>query len=133
MAMTFATDINTNGYTVKADKISAPLSSGSTDFGLGTGGYVIKSSGSSIYWAEEQVLQSLTNSEQWRKVLLNPTDASTSVTEQNTTTQSRVYWSNYVAVQPSTGKLRVGSLNIGSKWRLEYNETDESLDFTVTG
>lgn len=53
MAMTFATDVNTNGYTLKANKVSAPTTSGGTTYGLGTSGNVLKSNGSSCYWGTD--------------------------------------------------------------------------------
>ena len=133
MAMTFATDINTNGYTVKADKISAPTSTGSTTFGLGTNGNVLRTNGSTLYWSDHaNAAHTLTSSTKWRPILMANTEVDTSTSSISNVT-GVCYMVSGVMVQPSSGKLRVASVNINSKFRIEYNETDESLDFTVTG
>lgn len=53
MAMTFATDVNTNGYTLKFNKVSAPTASGGTSYGTGSSGQVLKSNGTTVYWAND--------------------------------------------------------------------------------
>ena len=54
MALTFDTDIIANaGKTVKLNKISAPTSSGGSAYGTGTSGQVLKSNGTTIYWASD--------------------------------------------------------------------------------
>ena len=133
MAMTFATDVNTNGYTVKADKISAPTSSGGTTFGAGGSGHIIKSNGTTIFWSNyANTSQQVTSSEKWRPILMANVETNAS-TDSIAAAVGVCHMVSGVAVQPSSGKLRVASVNINSQFRIEYNSTDESLDFTVTG
>lgn len=130
MAMTFATDINTNGYTVKADKISAPLSSGGTEFGLGTDGYVIKTNGSTVYWSnhadtKQAVGSSLTN---WRPLLLGREELTSStgaVSQQVGVT----YTAQNLCVFPTLGRIKANSYQIAANCKIEWNATDEAIEF----
>ena len=68
--------------TVQVTKIKAPTTSGGTTYGPGTSGQVLKSNGTSIYWASDsntdtQVTQSSSTSTQYRPVILGYTNTTT--------------------------------------------------------
>lgn len=130
MAMTFATDINTNGYTVKADKISAPTSTGSTVFGLGSNGHCLRTNGTTLYWSDHANTaqmngSSLTN---WRPLLMGKEELSSStgaVTNQFGTT----YTAQNLCVFPTLGRLKANSYQIAANCKIEWNATDEAVEF----
>ena len=52
MAMTFATDVTVDGSnTLQTKKIKLPTTSGGSTYGTGSNGQVIKSNGTTVYWA----------------------------------------------------------------------------------
>lgn len=75
-----------------------------------------------------QVSQSSTNTDSWRKILLHHTYDDTSTTAV-TSEVNVVYAAANVAVRPSTGAIRADIYNVSDKVQLQYNTTDDSLDF----
>lgn len=66
MAMTFNTDVTVNaGNTMKTNKISAPTTSGGSTYGVGTNGQILKSNGTTVYWADDSntTYDSISNNE----------------------------------------------------------------------
>ena len=52
MAMTFDTDVTLNAAKVlKFNTVNAPTTSGGTTYGPGSSGQVLKSNGTTMYWA----------------------------------------------------------------------------------
>ena len=82
----------------------------------------------SIDSSDNNVTQDPTTSSDWRKVLLQSTSYSTPAATATSSTNT-VYAATGVSVQPSTGTLRATAYDISDHVTLEYNSTDESLDF----
>ena len=57
-----------SGGTLKLKTINAPTSSGGTTYGPGSNGQVLKSNGSTVYWATD------TNSDTWRAIYVDGTE-----------------------------------------------------------
>ena len=98
--------------TVQVTKIKAPTTSGGTTYGPGTSGQVLKSNGTSIYWASDsntdtQVTQSSSTSTQYRPVILGYTNTTTIADLANTVT-NQVYATTNLFVKPSAGELHIG-------------------------
>lgn len=54
MAMTFDTDVTLNAAKIlKTNTINIPTSSGGTTYGAGSNGQVIKTNGTTVYWASD--------------------------------------------------------------------------------
>ena len=60
--------------TKKLDVLNIPTSSGGTTFGPGSNGQILKSNGTTVYWASDN------NSDTWRPVMVNGTSVATSAT-----------------------------------------------------
>ena len=67
-AVTMSGGLDVTGNNLKLNKISAPTSSGGTTYGPGSNGQVLKSNGSTVYWATD------TNSDTWRNVKVDTTE-----------------------------------------------------------
>ena len=64
MAMTFATDVTVSGGQVlQTNKIKLPTSSGGTTYGTGTNGQILKSNGTTVYWADDSNATAITDSQ----------------------------------------------------------------------
>lgn len=69
-AFTYQPSTNTLDVGIlKTGCIQIPTSSGGSQFGLGTAGQVIKSNGTSVYWANDEIGENT-----WRKIQVNGTD-----------------------------------------------------------
>lgn len=66
-ALTVTGNCDFSGGTVKFDTINIPTSSGGTTLGPGSNGQVLKSNGSTVYWASDN------NSNTWRAIQANGT------------------------------------------------------------
>lgn len=129
MAMTFATDVNTNGYSLKIDKISAPTSSNGSTFGAGSAGQILRSNGTKVYWANGAgVDQAGSTTANWRKLLMHTTSDSAS-TAAVTSTTGTAYAALDISAQPSTGSIRANIYNVKDKCNIQWNATTESIDF----
>lgn len=74
------------------------------------------------------VSQSASTTAHWRKILLHYKDDAAPTTAVTSSTNV-VYAAVGVSVQPSTGTIRAEAYNVLDKVKLEYNLTDDSLDF----
>ena len=66
--LTVAGTADVSGGTLKLRTINAPTSSGGTTYGPGSNGQVLKSNGSTVYWATD------TNSDTWRAIYVDGTE-----------------------------------------------------------
>lgn len=73
-ALTVTGDSDFSAGAIKFDTISIPTTSGGTTYGVGTSGQVLKSNGTTVYWASDN------NSNTWRPVSVNGTSVATSTT-----------------------------------------------------
>lgn len=73
-ALTVTGDCDFSAGTIKFDTINIPTTSGGTTYGVGTNGQVLKSNGTTVYWASDN------NSDTWRPVMVNGTSVATSTT-----------------------------------------------------
>ena len=53
VSQTFSNGLTTTGANLKLNKISAPTSSGGSTYGNGSSGQILKSNGTTVYWANE--------------------------------------------------------------------------------
>lgn len=77
---------------------------------------------------DTKVKQSASTTENWRKVLLHYKDDTTSTTAVTDSTE-QVYGCVGISAQASTGTLRASNYNVNDKVALQWNDTDQSLDF----
>ena len=66
MAMTFDTDVTLNESKVlKINTINLPTASGGTTYGAGSNGQILKSNGTTVYWANDNntTYSAISNSE----------------------------------------------------------------------
>ena len=64
MAMTFDTDVTLNAAKVlKINTINLPTTSGGTIYGAGSNGQILKSNGTTVYWADDTTYSAITNNE----------------------------------------------------------------------
>lgn len=93
---------------IKTNVIHAPTSSGGTTYGPGTSGYVLKSNGTTVYWAADantntKVTQTSNASTSWRSILTHYSATTQGTAPANTT--NIVYYTGNASIQPSTGKI----------------------------
>ena len=133
MSMTFNTDVvvNTSGNSVKTNKILAPTTSGGTTYSAGSTGNVITSDGNNVYWADGSVPQGVSTSLKWRSLLLGVTQYNTPDTTIEDTS-GQAYCAQDVVVQARTGTLSAPILSVASQCNLQWNSTDESVDFVFS-
>lgn len=77
---------------------------------------------------DTKVKQSASTTENWRKVLLHYKADTTSTTAVTDSTD-QVYGCVGISAQASTGTLRASKYNVNDKVTLQWNDTDQSLDF----
>lgn len=116
MAMTFDTDVTLNAAKVlKINTINLPTASNGTTYGPGTNGQVMKSNGTTVYWASDsdtntKVTQTNRTTNATYNVLFS-VDTYTTTAKTNST-----YKSNNLIFNPSTGLLTVsGDVNSHGK------------------
>lgn len=74
------------------------------------------------------VTQSATTSAKWRKLLMHYTEDATSTAAVASATK-QVYGAIGISAQASTGTLRATAYNVADKAQIQYNTTDNSIDF----
>ena len=86
-----------------------------------------------VPWTDNNnyVSQSASTTANWRKVLLHYKDDAATTTAV-TSSQNVVYAAVGVSVQPSTGTLRTVAYNINDKCTLQWNSTDNCVDFVFS-
>lgn len=113
-ATTFISGTGTSDFSagiIKFDTINIPTTSGGTTYGKGTDGQVLKSNGSTVYWASDsntdtKVTQTVTTSNISYPLLLAPSG-------QTTTTTTTAYFDSGVTLNPSTNTLSgIGNISI---------------------
>lgn len=77
---------------------------------------------------DTKVKQSAITTADWRKVLLHYKNDTTSTTAVTDSTE-QVYGCVGISAQASTGTLRASKYNVNDKVTLQWNDTDQSLDF----
>lgn len=120
-AVTMSGGVDVTGNNLKLNKISAPTSSGGTTYGTGSSGQVLKSNGSTVYWASDNnnyVTQSQITTNANYPLLLAGNNTST--TSSQTTSVNKNYSNLYA--NPSTGRLHASSFD------LPYNRNLFSTD-----
>jgi len=83
-----------------------------------------------VPWINTAVTQNSTTTDSWNKILLTysgSVNSSTGAATNNLT--NVVYYNNNIAVQPSTGTIRANIYRVQDNVELQWNSTDESLDF----
>jgi len=116
MAMTFNTDVTLNAAKVlKINTINLPTASSGTTYGPGTNGQVMKSNGTTVYWASDS--NSDVNVKQTNRTTNATYNVLFSVDTYTTTEKTNsTYKSNNLIFNPSTGLLTVsGNVNSHGK------------------
>lgn len=116
MAMTFDTDVTLNAAKVlKINTINLPTASNGTTYGPGTNGQVMKSNGTTVYWASDS--NSDVNVKQTNRTTNATYNVLFSVDTYTTTEKTNsTYKSNNLIFNPSTGLLTVsGDVNSHGK------------------
>lgn len=100
---------------------------------LGTGSTTITASNSKVITinsTNNYVAQGLSSTTSWRKILGSYNYTTNSNDTLNTTNMPNVvYYHTDVAMQPSTGTIRANIYRVQDNVELQWNSTDESLDF----
>ena len=102
-------ELGSSNYGWKITKISAPTTSGGTTYGAGSDGQVLKSNGTTVYWANDT--NSDTNVTQTATTTAANYEVLFSVTADNTTRTEGARKNSNLKFNPSTGNLTVTSIN----------------------
>lgn len=130
---TLSGSLDVSGYTLKINTVSAPTSSGGTEYGTGDSGQVLKSNGTTVYWASDSnstnVRQYTTTTDAYYPVILAYDDSLPSSYE-----TQYVRKSANLKFNPSSGTLNVNGsiLSKGTEVSLNGHNHDDVYSKTDT-
>ena len=113
----------------EADNVWTLTGNVTGDAGTVNGKTVASNVPSGAIFTDENVKQGETTTPNWRKILLAYQYDAGDPTAAISATTNQVYACVGISAQPSTGKLRATSYNVSDNCTLQWNSTDESLDF----
>lgn len=117
--------------TIKFDTINIPTTSGGTTYGAGTNGQVLKSNGTTVYWASDNsVTQTVTTTSNtsWRPILVGYSYSDADPFAPSTVTNT-VYATHLMKIKPSTGALWASSTITASG----FVKSDSSNSYVLLG